>query len=413
MARIVCEKYANVKPLEDFDWSIYEGGWNGVSLKTNKSFKASEGGKVFCHEKYAKSLYNKYFHKDAPVEDGVSKDLRSGDIINIKDVILLKNDELLISTASGGSAVVNLEKENQFIDLFRKPEVDRDEFKKQLFGTKNGIQEFLSGNFLAKIEKNGKASLYDGYIVMKEQEFKHQIELGDDATTAYEGKIIGANKGGYIMEIQGVKVFLPGSQATSNIVRDYESLIGTTTQVMMMKYIEGKGFLVSRKKYLKTIQPVMNEKLRQDFENEPNKVYKGTITGANHFGIFVELNEYYTGLLHKTYLMSEDVEKLKGTDENPDGNARMNFPAGTEIDVQIYSISDKGIVLTNIFDKEMRDVLVEQRTKEKEEEEARRAKEEAERKAQEEAREKKAMLNRSAKKFKGEVVSLEDLASKF
>ena len=71
----------------------------------------------------------------------------------------------------------------------------------------------------------------------------------------------------------------------------------------------------------------------------------------------------------------------------------------------VYSISDKDdrIILTNIFDKEKRETLVEQRVKAKEEEDAKKLEEEK-------AAKKKELLSKSSKNFKGSVVSLEDLA---
>jgi hypothetical protein len=51
--------YVQEKP-EDFDWSMYEDGWNGRSLKINKNVKVNNPkDKVYCHEAYAQEVYDK------------------------------------------------------------------------------------------------------------------------------------------------------------------------------------------------------------------------------------------------------------------------------------------------------------------------------------------------------------------
>ena len=46
---------------EDFDWTPYEDGWNGKSLRSNKRIKlTNKFDKVFCHETYAQDVYNMF-----------------------------------------------------------------------------------------------------------------------------------------------------------------------------------------------------------------------------------------------------------------------------------------------------------------------------------------------------------------
>lgn len=405
----LCDKYTNVKPLENFDWSLYEDGWNGTALKRNKRVKcAKDGVKIYCHESYAADAVAKYFPHETVEStvafDDYSKDLKEGDVIRIKDIHLLNSDELLLSTNSGGAAVVNLTKENKFFELYQ---CTKEQYKARYFANPKGREDFINENHYAKIEKNGKASLYQGALVKIEEEFKHQIALGDDATSAYVGKIIGSNKGGYIMDIRGIRCFLPTSQATSNKVLDFDSLIGTEMEVMLIKYIESSNnFLVSRKKYLQKIQHIMTDKLREEFEADPEKVYHGTVTGATHFGIFIELNEYYTGLCHRTYVTEDTLAKIASTSdekEHVNDNAKANFPAGSSIDVKIYKITEDGrIIFTDIMDKAERDKIVKER--ERVEAEAK-----AQAKAEEEMERKRRERTKEESNFKGEAISLEDL----
>ena len=64
---------------------------------------------------------------------------------------------------------------------------------------------------------------------------------------------------------------------------------------MIEGYVEAKDiFIVSYKKYLNKI---MEQKIQ---ELDLTKKYKGSVTGTSSFGIFVEWEEVYTGLIHRS-----------------------------------------------------------------------------------------------------------------
>jgi ribosomal protein S1 len=69
---------------------------------------------------------------------------------------------------------------------------------------------------------------------------------------------------------------------------------------MIEGYVEAKDiFIVSYKKYLNKI---MESKIQ---ELDLTKKYKGYVTGTSEFGVFVEWEEVYTGLIHKTEFNEE------------------------------------------------------------------------------------------------------------
>jgi len=435
---------------EDFDWSLYEDGWKGRGLvpnakatkaarlmETDKSTgKCSVKVKVFSHEKYATSDYAKYFHKSSVYDDGV-KDLVEGNIVKVKDVKLLTEvdqktgekkftDELLVSTTTGGSAIINLAKENKFFDLF---EMSKEEYKQKVFGTPAGREDFVSRGYLAKIERHGRASLYDGYLLKAQEEFLEQIALGDKATQAYIAHITGYNNGGFICNVQGLRCFLPASQATANKVIDFESLVGKSIEVMIMRFIEGTGFIVSRKMYLNRVTPDKVRQLKADWKANPERIYRATVTGTQDFGVFLEIDEFYTGLLHKMYVTEETARRIELTYSwnkslQPDPELPPIIPdpetipegvikPGDWFDVIIYNITDNNrIVFTNILDPNERKAVVEQREKEKAEYDAKRLAEEKAAKAEATALKLKESKAKSKETFKGESVSFEDLKSK-
>jgi ribosomal protein S1 len=129
------------------------------------------------------------------------------------------------------------------------------------------------------------------------------------------------NKGGFLVDLSGIKCFLPGSLAAANRITDFESYIGKELHVMIEGYVENKDiFIVSYKKYLNKI---MESKIQ---ELDLTKKYKGYVTGTSDFGVFVEWEEIYTGLIHKT--------------EFDDENNISSIHPGDEIEFYVKEIKD-------------------------------------------------------------------------
>ena len=64
----------------DFDWTAYEDGWNGLSLRVNKKVKNKDKHiKVYCHETYAQEFLNQYTNQTEPV----SKELKKNTLVKI------------------------------------------------------------------------------------------------------------------------------------------------------------------------------------------------------------------------------------------------------------------------------------------------------------------------------------------
>lgn len=433
---------------DKFDWSLYDDGWNGSGLKINKKikvYKTDEAGnkveekvKVYCHEKYAQSDYSKYFgpHKSSFMFDDGVKDLVEGNVVKIKDVSLSKikdkegnvigySDELVVSTTTGGSAIINLAKENKFFETFG---LSKEEGKAFLFSDEYK-KKFIEDGYLAKIGRHGHASLYDGFLLKTQNEFMEQIALGMKANKAYIAHITDYNRGGFICNVQGLRCFLPASQAAANKVINFEDLVGTTTEVMIMRFIEGTGFIVSRKMYLAKVTPGKVEELKTDWKANPERIYRATVTGTQDFGVFLEINEFYTGLLHKMYVTEETARRIEFTntwnkslqpdpelppiipdpDTIPDGVIK----PGDWFDVIIHNITDDNrIVFTNILDPNERKAVIEVREKEKAEYDAKRAAEDKAERAAALAVKLKESKAETKTSFKGQSISFEDLKKK-
>lgn len=328
------------QPNDDFDWSIYDNGYTGgFSLKTNTSIKAGQHTKIFCHEAYAKEAYERYKRKQI-VQDNIdsAKDAIPGTIYNIVDVHRISPSEIAVDTANGMTGVIDLNKEQAFLKTIGCPNIEQ--FSNSLNDT-DFKKEFIGLGVLAKVLKGDRISLWEGHLSKIKAEFMKQLEHPDNQTCAYNAVVKEINGGGYIVDIMGVKCFMPGSLAAAGVITDFSSLLGKTIPVMITNYIPNSGFIVSYKKYLNTILPA---KIAKELYVGKD-VYVKT-TGVSKNGVFVQFKDengdwIFSGLIHRT-VMSPDFEQRFDSKE---------FRAGDEFRAYIHNFveSDKGtrVVLTD------------------------------------------------------------------
>lgn len=348
-----CAKYAHLgnEGNSDFDWSLYEDRWNGTGLKANNRVKTRNGDVVYCHESYAQSLY-KCYNK---VEVVNAKDVKKGDVVPINDISILDDNTLVAVVGNGATnVIVDLNKEAKFFSRFSADQepLKKDSFVQQVKENPNFKEQLLSIGLCAKVTTDTeKGSLWDGYVEKMTQEFKQQIVT---PTRAYWAEIISTNRGGFVVEVAGtIQAFMPGSMAAINRITDYESYIGKTLEVMIEAWTPNNGFVVSRKKYLNRMRNEMLSPMVAELRTNPNKVYSGTVTGATQFGVFVELNEYITGMLHKTLVSDETREAMR----------QQTITPGTQIDVYVHKIEGGRVILSDV-PTETRDAVIEKRTQE-------------------------------------------------
>jgi predicted RNA-binding protein with RPS1 domain len=324
-------KYAALgnEGLPGFNWEQFDGGWNGVSLKVNDKIKVKAGSKdkVFSREPYAQSMYNRI----AGVEIENVKDVKKGTTVAVSDMEIINDNTMSVTVGGGASNVlVDMSKENQFFRIFEYggEKMDRQSFVKAMREDATFKEKILSTNIYVKFGTDTeKGSVWDGHVDMLNKELHEQITLGNKA---YVAEILGTNGGGFVVELMGtLKAFMPGSMAASNRISDYESLVGRKMEVMVESWNPRYGFVVSRKKYLNKVRPFKVRPIQDELKKNPDKLYTGRVTGATNFGIFIELDEYITGMLHKTLASDEMRQKIREFD---------TVEAGTEMQVYVHAV---------------------------------------------------------------------------
>lgn len=309
------------KQVPEIDWDLLSFSSKHVE---NTRLSQLYGGKVFCHEAYAEDLC-----KLMAGINVVSKELQEGMIIKMIDIHRASDKEMSITLEGLADAVIKLDGEKKFFAMLG---LTQEEFIENVRND-SWKKSFINQGYHVKIEGTtpyNRASLYTGQTEKTRNEFMAQIT---ENTSAYYGTITGKNHGGFIISVQGIDGFLPGSLAATNIVRDFDEMLGKEIPVMVEDYLrESSTFVFSYKKYITKILPRKIEELDCD------KKYTGTVTGAAKYGIFIEFDDIFTGLIHTSKMTPELKEQFKNGKVKP----------GTPITFWIKEITpDKKIILTD------------------------------------------------------------------
>jgi len=325
--------------FEQFDWLKYSGnntGGNSLAINTKVKGQTNKN-KCYSHETYAQEIFNLFSSKDIQI---IKKDLVKGDCVPVSEIYSVKGEKITIGLTGGLSIDIDLGREKRFLQLFGYELVDS--FVSDLL--KKGFSEqFISQGIFAYVIESSptiKVSLWQGHLKKIREEFMDEIST---PTKAYVAKVLEANKGGFFVEVQGVDAFMPGSLAAPNKLVDFRSLVGKEVIVMIEDFlVEMNSFIVSHKKYIEHILP------KKISELDLNKKYTGNITGTSKYGIFVEFDSIFTGLLHNSKMKELTLQ---------DFNKRL-FSPGSTIEFFINEITkDNRIILTEESPEEKKDKL--------------------------------------------------------
>lgn len=350
-----------------FDWDMYTDGWNGTSLKANSRIKLKKSQlansiKVYSHERYATKAMKEYFRDTTPISP---KEHIRGDVLNIQDIRILNNGMALATVAGGAVDIaIDLDKEQRF---FNNLSLGGNVIDKQGFinciNTPEVKTAILGMDLSVKVGADKeKASLWDGFVASLNKEMLEQITAN---SKAYVAHVTGYNDFGLYVEISNaVRAFLPGSHISTLTlnVPDFSCFIGQDIQVMVESYnANRKSFVVSHTKFINYTSQGHITALIDELNQNPDKVVTGTITNATDFGVFVVVDEYISGMLHKT-LVSDELRQMmrEGT-----------VPIGEKINVYYHRIDSEAnrIIFSDVALAE-RDTVIARREAEDEAEKA-------------------------------------------
>jgi ribosomal protein S1 len=289
-------------------------GKYNTSVKLTPEDKKA-GVKIYCHEPYAQDLYDlmNRFEKTGAV---ATKDLQENSVYRVKANLISFNDKIIHAEEVLSKTPV--------IIPFR-------EYSKDLEALSHGEDR----EFLIMVYKSTKHGENFG-SERKALSISYKQELFDNlaANKWFDVTITKLIKGGYLaLYNKEIECFIPGSHAAANVVHNFNDMLNKTLTVMVDNYDQANDlFILSYKKYVTHSMPIMIETL------EFNREYTGVLTNKPYdFGVFVEIDGYFTGLVHQTEF--EDYDTIRKT-----------LKTGDTLKVYVKDITSKGnqyrIVLT-------------------------------------------------------------------
>ena len=142
-----------------------------------------------------------------------------------------------------------------------------------------------------------------GFVLLSREKVL-RARMWDDLQKAHEegtpvsGKIISKVKGGYTVDVDGVKAFLPGSQVDLRPVRDADSVIGLEGKFKVLKLSKKKAnVVVSRRSHLEEEREQGRKEILERIQE--GMIVEGKVKNITEYGVFMDLGGL-DGLMHIT-----------------------------------------------------------------------------------------------------------------
>ncbi len=183
-----------------------------------------------------------------------------------------------------------------------------------------------------------------------------------------QGRIVRRIKGGFVVDLDGVDAFLPGSQVDVKPIRDFDAFVGEVLDLKIVKVNAArKNIVVSRRAI---IEKELESKRREILETlEKGQVRRGVVKNITDFGVFIDLGGV-DGLLHITDLswgrvshpselvdLDQEIDVmildfdenksrislgLKQLKPHPWENIAERYPIGSKVTGKVVSLTDYG-----------------------------------------------------------------------
>lgn len=291
----------------EFLWEKYESTCPSHTRKPNPHIKTRNNDKVYSREPYAQEMYDLLSEHSAEIKPQINVgEIHTGKIWAVTQewITIDINYRELVYVKAG--------KESEEVKMM----LPGDEAAVLITDTTGTLSGSITGG-------------------MKHKIFSDLRDAIEEGNTAWVGTVKNMiENGGYIVRVQGIDCFMPGSLAGINKLSDFSSIIGEEIYVVPVSFSGERGtIVVSHRKYLQALIPGAIADLKANIDG----IKKGKVTGTAKYGVFVEFDTCLTGMIHVNEL-NEDTLKLVRSGQ---------LKAGEDIEFMVKDIiSNTKITLT-------------------------------------------------------------------
>lgn len=252
-----------------------------------------KGQKIYSHEPYALDLmkmYDKYCGEDVmgsimSYEGGSFRDVRVGVVSSFS----VEKETATIELSAKHSVSVEYNSKSEELELGKRIDVVVSKSKGKI---------------------TGDATSKTAQLERVKQELVRQV---DSPSYAYAGVIKdiifnAANAfNGFVVEVSGVKCFMPGSESDVVPLNDYNELVGQTRYVMPIA-ASNESIVVSHKEYLNTLKSKVLDSL---IATNSTDLVEGVVSSVKKFGVFIIIDKCVPTLLSVSEMDEETETKFK------------------------------------------------------------------------------------------------------
>ena len=208
--------------------------------------------------------------------------------------------------------VIATNKQSVFIDL--SPRGTGIIYGREFLSVKDVLRKIKIGDSISA--KIIEIQTEDGYIDLSLQEARkvalwNELEKAIKEKIVYEVTVISANRGGLIIELRGIRGFLPASQLTEDnypkvlngnkdsILEELKKLIGKRLNVNISSAdVENEKIIFAEARNANSNTDSTSEGMSKKVEYKIGDIRSGVVTCIVDFGLFVKIDEKAEGLVH-------------------------------------------------------------------------------------------------------------------